>query len=444
MSRLLTGCAIAAAFALGLPSCQFSASVETLLSPPRLTEEQEQIYQALQLAQGGTISLKYPKSGTRLSAFMVEDFDEDGADEAIVFYEANRAGAEENPLRLCLLDQKDGKWRAVTDYITAGGEVERVDVERLGSNPRKNLIISYSMVDGAERTAEVFHYVSGTLQRSLSVPFSILSIQDLNGDGQQELFTAAAAKQGSPATATVYSLDSDGNYVQSAISLPDSFTDVTRMAWGTLPEQQQAHHAIYLDGASGATTAQTAVLTYEAQQLSVVYADSPDSPISTSRPSGCQALDIDGDGEIEIPVQAAFYGYDTGAGTPSISMINWYVCRGGLLMRECSAYYAVQSGYVFIYPTRWERRVTAAPGEEEIIFYEYDQNARSADGVPVKKAELLRLAVVTDPLAADAMQQDGYLVMTHQYGNYYMAKRPETNNSLALTDSELILSLRVL
>ena len=431
--------------ALQLPSCQFNVNVETLLSPPRLTEEQEQIYQALQAAAGQSVSLKYPKSGTRLSAFLVEDFDGDGADEAIVFYNSNRIVADENPLRLCLLDQKNGKWRAVTHYTTAGAEVERVDVEYLGENPKKNIIISYSMVDGAERTAEIFQYESGALRQTLSLPFSILTVADLNADGTQELFVAAAAKQPSPATAAVYSLAEDGSYPPPAqVSLPESFADVTRMSSGLLPEFEGPLPAIYLDGASGATTVQTAVLTYNEARLSLIYTDSADRPFSTARPSGWQAMDIDNDGEIEIPVQATFYGYQTEANTPGISMTGWDVCRGGQLMREYASYYAVQNNYVFIMPSRWERKVTAAMESEEVVFYEFDRNVNAADGTPVKKTELLRLAVVDDPVAADAMEQDGYLMLRKKYGNYYMAKRTVRNHSLSITDSELILAMRIL
>jgi len=436
---------LSAMTAFQLPSCQFNANVETLLSPPRLTEEQEKIYQALQAAASGqSVSLKYPKSGTRLSAFLVEDFDSDGADEAIVFYESNRSAADGNPLRIGLLDQKNGAWSPVTEYTTAGKEVERVDVECLGSDPKKNLIISYSMVDGAEHTAEVFQYINGTLQQIRSVPFSILSISDLNADGEKELFVAAAAKQPFPATATVYSLTSEGWNPPAEVSLPESFSDVTRMSSGLMPMHGSHVPAIYLDGASGATMVQTAVLVYADGKLSLEYADSADRPFSTSRASGCQAMDIDNDGEIEIPVQSEFYGYNTEAGAPAITMTSWYVCRGGQLMRKCASYYAVQNSYVFLMPSRWERKVTAAPESEEIVFYEYEKDMNAADGTPVKKTELLRLAVVSDPAAAEAMEQDDYLLLRRKYGNYYMAKCTEKDHPLAITDSELILSMRIL
>lgn len=57
-----------------------------LLKPPSLSEEQQQIYLALQDAVGSGITLQYPRAGANLSAFTVVDLDGDGEDEALVFY----------------------------------------------------------------------------------------------------------------------------------------------------------------------------------------------------------------------------------------------------------------------------------------------------------------------------------------------------------------------
>lgn len=430
-----------------LPSCGFTAGVETLLSPPRLTAEQEQIYQALQRSAGSQISLKYPKSGERLSAFIVEDLDGDDSDEAIVFYESGRNSAEENPLRLCLLDQRDGNWRAIREYPAAGAEIERVDVAQLGTNPRTNLIISYSMVDGAEHAAEVFHYADSTLTQTLSVQYSVMALRDLNRDGTMELFVASAAKAPTPAMATVYALDENGSYMQSQISLPDAFTDISRLVYGVLPtgNGQETIPAVYMDGTTGATTVQTVAMSYRGDRLWLEYADSADRFPNTERPGGCQTLDVDSDGEAEIPVNLAFYGYSGSSETPPpIYMTNWYVCRNGLLMREYSSYYAVQEGYIFRMPQRWERRVTAVAEDEEIVFYEFDASSRTEDDEPVLQAPLLRLAVVTDPVAADAMQSEGYVLLRQMSGRYYLGRIEPGSRTLALTESELVTAMRYL
>lgn len=435
----------AALLLVQLPACSFTMSVENMLSPPRLTAEQEQIYQALQNAAGSNLSLKYPKSGTRLSAFMVEDLDGDGEDEAIVFYESGRSAAEENPLWICLLNQKDGVWSAIRDYPAAGAEIDRVDIEKLGTNPRTNLIIRYSVVDGSNHAAEVFHYdaEAGELVRSLMVHYSQLSLRDLNQDGALELMTVSAAKPTLSAQATVYALDEKGNYYQSPLNLPESFTDVSRVLYGVLPGTGGGLPAVYMDGTAGATTAQTAVLCYRDNRLSLVYTDAPDRFPTTERLAGYASADIDGDGEIEIPVNTNFYGYEREEGSP-LAMTNWYVCRNGRLMRKCASYYAVQEGYVFLMPVRWENRVTAMMQDEEIVFYEYDREQSTADGRPVLLAPLLHLQAVTDPISADAMQLENWQLLRQEGGRYYMAKLEKGENPLNLTESEVLFQMQFL
>lgn len=443
--RLLSGM-LAAFLTVQLPSCAFSGNVETMLSPPRLTVEQENIYRALQAAVGSSVSLKYPKSGERLSAFTVEDLDGDGQDEAIVFYESSRSTEDENRLRLGLLAQEDGTWRAMAEYPTAGAEVERIDIEQLGTNSRKNLVIRYSVVDGANRTAEVLHYDDKALTRTLSLPYSRMSVTDLDGDGTRELLVLSGSTTSATASATVYALDEKGSYLQTTAQLPETVTEISSIGYGTVPALYGTGQipAIFVDGSSGATTAQTVVLSYADSALTLVYTDSPDRFPNTSRPAGLLTADLNGDGEPEIPVQTVFYGYANAEDGSPLSMTNWYVCRGGVLMLEYSSYYAVQEGYVFLLPKRWERRVTAVPEDEEIVFYEYDPDTQKEDGSPVLRAPLLRLRTVTDPVQADNLQENGYLLIQKRGGSYYLANAESGSASLTLTQSELLFAMKYL
>lgn len=446
--KLIAGCAALSLLTMQIPSCGLTANVESMLSPPRMTVEQEQIYQALQIAYHSQISFKYPISGDRLSAFLFEDLDDDGSDEAVVFFETGRDAADENPLRVCLLDQKDGVWTAINNVAAAGGEIDRVDIERLGSNSRMNLIISYSMVDGAEHAAQVLHY-EDKLVENLKITYSVMALRDLDGDGTTELFAADAAKSAATAAATVYVLDEEGKYTPYLRNLPETMTDVSRIVYGELPTGSGLNTmpAIYLDGGTGATTVQTVVLTYQDRQLSLVYADNADRFPKTERAGGFQTMDIDDDGEAEIPVNMAFYGYSNALDSAPLMMTNWYVCRNGLLMRESSSYYSAQNGTVFILPKRWERNVTAVQENEEIVFYTFDTKTQSESAEPTLLEPLLRLAVVSDPIEADAMQSDGYLLLRHQDSRYYLGKpeqQTDAPHSLLITPSELLVSMRFL
>ena len=125
-------------------------------------------------------------------------------------------------------------------------------------------------------------------------------------------------------------------------------------------------------------------------------------------------------------------------------MTNWYACRNGMLIREYASYYAVQEGYVFVMPERWEKQVTAVQENEEIVFYQIDPELQNAEGTPVLLAPLLRLAVVNDPVIADAMQSEGYLLLRRQNGNYYLGAIQGAGSPLQLLESELLFAMQVL
>lgn len=429
-----------------LSSCNLTAGIDTLLSAPRLTLEQEQIYQALQQSAGSNISLKYPKSGEYLSAFTVADLDNDGADEAIVFYEVGNTPPEESPLRICLLDQQNGGWHAITHSTAAGAEVEWLTISRLGENERVNIIIGYSKVDGAERTAEVLHYENGDLIHTLSPQYSYVDVCDLNHDNAKELLVVTAATLTTSAAATVYALDRDGTYYQSGpIPLPDSFTDISHVVYGKLPTENSAlastGSAIYIDGLTGATTLQTEIITYLDGDLQIQYMDSPER-LNSSRSSAYASMDIDKDGEVEIPVQTVFYGYSNAEETDKLPMVCWYVCRGGMLLRKSASYYDAAKGYVFLMPERWEKKVTAVMERDELVFYELDTEAESEDGMPVCKAPLLHIAVAETQDVASILQASGYTLQHQRGDSYYLTKIEDKSRNFPFSPSDLLFALR--
>lgn len=429
-----------------LDGCNMTAGIDTLLSAPRLTAQQEEIYQKLQSAAGVGISLKYPKSGEHLSAFTFTDLDDDGDDEAIVFYEIAGTAAEENPLRVCLLDQYEGAWTAVKDYTTLGAEIESVSVRKLGAHDRNNLLLCYSTVDGAAHAVQVLHYADGSLQNSLSEKYTVMDVRDLDGDGTNELLLVSAASASEAACIRVYHLDASGSYYQSELALPDAFTDISRLLYGTypsdLPSEEENGVAVYLDGMTGATTMQTEVIRYVDRKLKLLYADSPENYPATNRTAGCMSMDIDGDGEIEIPIQTVFYGYTDAEESEQMPMTSWYVCRGGSLMRKKASYYSGKNGYVFLLPQRWEKKVTVISEDDMIVFYTLDAEKTAEEGELSVGEPLLRLSVTGDAAEAELKESEGYLLLRQKGDLRYYGKIEAADTPLSLTRSDLLFGMR--
>ena len=241
-ARLLAACTAAVTL---LSGCTFSTSIDGLLSPPKLSVEQEQIYEALRRAAGSNISLKYPKTGDYLSAFIVSDIDGDGEDEALVFYEKNLLQSEENALRLNVLDQINGSWRSVYDLAAGGAEVEKVMISRLGSNSRTNIIVGYSMVNRGERVLSVYDYRDGALTETLNSSYSLADVCDLDQNGENELLIVCGQTVSQSARAVTYVLARDGSYYESRTALNEGFTDFANLLYGNTAD---GIPCVWLDG----------------------------------------------------------------------------------------------------------------------------------------------------------------------------------------------------
>lgn len=117
-SRLLT---IGAAMMLSLLAggcSRVQTSIEDLMSPPVLTEEQAQIRDALARVSGdGEIKYRYPQNGEYRSSYIFYDIDADGVEEAMVFYQSASKG---ETTWINILDQQNGEWVSVCETPGAG------------------------------------------------------------------------------------------------------------------------------------------------------------------------------------------------------------------------------------------------------------------------------------------------------------------------------------
>ena len=84
-----------------LTGCSYTQTgIDSMLKPPKLSEEQNKIYNALVSSVSKTVKLKYPRSGEFTSAFVVRDMDNEPTQEALVFYESSGSGGTTSVLSL--------------------------------------------------------------------------------------------------------------------------------------------------------------------------------------------------------------------------------------------------------------------------------------------------------------------------------------------------------
>ncbi len=421
-------------FAGFLEGCSVVIDVENMLTPPRLSAQQEQIYQALEDTTGSGIRLKYPRSGSYLSSFIIADIDGDSADEAIVFYEYTGISTSEEGLRINVLDRIDGQWLSVCDRSAQGAEIEKVILSPLGSHGRMNIIIGCSLANQSAKNVSAYTYTDNYLEMTFSESYALFDVAPTRQGGQPDLLLACPAGTDTPAYAAVYRLTEDGVYHEYKFRFADPYTDFSQMSYGTLPG---GGTAICIDAVLGAAALQTEILSMEEDGIVSILERCGAPASSTARRLGLLSMDIDSDGMPEIPVQEVFQGYEDAAESEQLMQTKWLSVQSDALYTEHISYYSASDGYVFLLPSQWEGKATAvrdaAENELQLRIFEGSLSANS----PV----LLRIYIAYDPTDLDAHLANGYTLF-HTKGTASYLMRADRGSDLDVPAADILLSFK--
>ena len=428
-----------------MTGCSIGVNVDTMLTPPKLSAQQEQIYQALTDSTGSDIRLKYPKRGNYLSAFIIEDIDGDNVEEAIVFYEKSGISAADAGLRINVLDCIDGEWRSLRDRAADGTEIEKVIISPLGELDRMNIIVGYSTANQSEKYLSVYTYEDTYLENTITRSYAMFDVADTgSGNAHPDLILLSAANASEqPAYAAVYRLQAgDGLYHESKYTFLDGYTDYSQIIYGKLDDGRVA---FYIDAATGTSNLQTEILAMDDTKLINVLelckrpTGDPYRAEDTVRRAGLSSMDIDNDGVPEIPVQDVFLGYKDAAESEQIRQTRWLKMSEPRLFSEYESYYNAGDGYAFLLPELWEGRVTVVrdPTEDELRFVVYDGEWK--DDMPV----LMRIYIAYDDADRDEHLSSGYQLLHTKGTASYLAKA-EDGNDLSLTIGKLLTGFRFL
>lgn len=435
--KMLKKSKIAVFLAAALAASGCSASVESLLSPPKLDEEQSAIYDALKNSMGGDIHLKYPKSGQYRSAFVVQNIDDEETEEAIVFYEASNVSDGGSSLRLNFLDKEDGKWVSVYDFAALGSEVERVQFANLG-NDETSIIITYTIQNSSDNATSVLKYENGVPTEVYKSRHVYMSLIDINDDGAEEMFLINSDRTSGNAAAYLLGW-ADGQFsTLSSSSLGGSFSSCKNVLLGQCDED--GYRAIFIDYAlSDGTFGTHALVCYDRRISAVEELSGIITRRTNTYTPDVFTRDIDGDGIIEIPSTSVFAGYENLTRPEQVNLTSWYCieAQGYKIRLDKLSYISTRGDYALFIPTRWEGRITAdvSISDGTVTFYTYNSRLH------IKGDELLSIRSL--PTGSDT-PEDYTLYASSETSGYSFYIKNFKSNSFALTDAELSDCFRVI
>ena len=312
--RTIAVIAILIAFIVFLSGCDALTlnSPENLVRPPKLSGEDGKLQAAFEKAvsEKGEYILKYPSAGEYRSAFIRYDCDNDGDDEAFVFYSLK---AEEMLVHMYMLDYTGDEWIPVSDTPGEGNDVYSIEFCDLNGDSISEIFVGWSSID-SKANKKLSVYCSQ--KNSQDINYNILAIEsytsmyiaDLDYDNEKEILLALINSTSDTYTteARLLKMSESGNsaYQISAVGQVSLFSGTTSIMAITSGRADGTRY-VYIDEVAGDAYL-TEMLYWDRENNTLASAITFDaisvanSPTSRSLPLLCK--NTDRDDEIEIPV----------------------------------------------------------------------------------------------------------------------------------------------
>lgn len=266
-------------------------------------------------ASSSDISLISPLSGDYRSAFVLHDIDNDGVDEALVFYKLENEPSKEH---MNVLDNVNGKWVSVGDFSGTGTGVNFVRLVQMTETGYPAILVSQSLYENDSSKILSVYVCTGT-EEKLTVKnvctevYSIMENIDVDSDGQLDIFLIQQdlTNNNSPrSTAKVFKMNVSGTLDEFGTARLDGGIS-KYCSIQTDKVSASSPLRIYVDAIKGDAQAITEVLYWSTSSKSLVtpmFSLDTQSNMFTARSELLASQDYDGDGIIEIPSQRPLMG----------------------------------------------------------------------------------------------------------------------------------------
>ncbi len=364
-------------------------SVDSLITPPEQSGKNGQVQKAFNsLMKDTKVQLKTPVYGEYQTSFVLLDINNDGVEEAFVFY--TDSSSAEGSVRMAFMECVDDDWFISSDIKGAGNGVYDVEFVDLNRDGYSEVLVSWSLLDSkTTRIVSVFEIADGgnhkLVLNSLGNEYcNAKTVLDFNNDGADDLLLIYLDDTGAVQKSflRMFTLNANNQMIKYGETVLDSAIasiSTIQSDIATIGGQQTVR--LFVDCAKNDRTIFTEGVYWDSRLLVPTRLFTEPS-VTNLRNSLLTCKDIDNDGLLEIPTTTKLYGDEntltvkTETDMYTLSLLLWEGAPGDNNHKSFITLLNPLDYYLFIF--EWGSSVTVKYDSlrEALIFCEWNEEEK--------------------------------------------------------------------
>ncbi len=367
-------------------------SVDSLMRPPKLGGENSMLQQAFEetVSQSDGIIMKNPLDGKYTSTYLFYDLNDDGTDEALVFYSDL---SEDNMACVNVFKKINDKWSFVSKIKGKSEEIYQVDFADFNGDGICELLLSWKSVDPLDslnssdyspmgnRLLSIYSYSDTSTKLLKTESYSNYYIDDFDKDDSDDLFliNISLTDQEKKTSGRLISFYDDYSISQDQSIVMTGMLNIFNIVSDSVIEENKAITRIFIDGTISENAVITEVVSIVQNSFKIslpLYEQNQSTQPSSLRDSKSSSFDFDDDGEVEIPTleklpYSELILKDSGE-SGQINLTVWHELNRSKLNVDKKCIYNSSFKYMFIFPDDWINDITAVYdyNNDTLTFYE--------------------------------------------------------------------------
>ena len=340
--------------------------VDGLLTLPKLPAEYALLQQQLDEVLAGGAVYASAESGTSRQAVQQVDLDGDGQDETVAFFLTAEGAYQAHVFR-----QKEGVYTKVGVAEGFGSTLKAIYYPACGKNGARGLAMCWGFDENGAYGMTIYTMEQDGMRIILDMQYADVAIEDVNGDGAEELAFAIKDNTTGNFSARAYVCREKEYYLLFEAPLCVEVKSVNSMVFGQLQDQQMA---LYIDSAATMGGYVTDLICYDGHTaVNRTLDPSSGSGSVTWRSSPVYCTDINGDGVLDVPV-GHFYERESSE-IETRCRLDWVdPLASGESRQVCSTFHNAAEKWYLMWPEKWSDQICAERSQNaymtQTVFYD--------------------------------------------------------------------------